>query len=106
MLIEAIRSGLMALRSDAEGYREHARFDIVRRPARRTAVPPAQEREVFVLCSFGETYDQYWELLRLRLEGVETPPVASSPCDESPMTDRPFSLASGSTSSRGTLARA
>ncbi|MFL5381458.1 MAG: FAD-dependent oxidoreductase [Longimicrobiaceae bacterium] len=67
----AIREGLAVLSSDAPGYRDMPVFDIVRRPTRRTERPAADEREVFVLCSFDKSYEQSWQKLQTWLDGKD-----------------------------------
>jgi tetratricopeptide (TPR) repeat protein len=64
-ITNAIIEGFAVLRSDAQGYHDLPVFDIVRRPTRRTPNPPKGEREVFTLCSFAESYDTSWQLLKL-----------------------------------------
>jgi hypothetical protein len=67
----AVRAGLAVLGADAQGYRDMPVFDIVRRPTRRTELPPADEREVFVLCSFHASYEASWQRLQVWLNGKD-----------------------------------
>jgi hypothetical protein len=67
----AIKEGLKVLGSDAQGYRDTPVFDIVRRPAPRTENPPPEERTLFMLCSFADSYEESWQTLTLWLDGKD-----------------------------------